>query len=46
MNRTQVLPTVLICINIANVVVYFFAGDIRRAIYWAAAAVLTASVTF
>lgn len=39
-------PTILILMSIGAAVVYAFDGDTRRAIYWSAAAVLTASVTF
>lgn len=46
MTLTQILPTILIIIDIAAAVVYGIDGDYRRVIYWTAAAVLTASVTF
>ena len=43
---TKALPILLILIDLGSAVVYTFAHDPRRAIYWLAAAVLTASVTF
>jgi hypothetical protein len=39
-------PTVLIVLDVAASVVYAFDGDVRRCIYWFAAAVLTASITY
>lgn len=46
MKYTTLLPTLLIVIDILAAAVYAYDGDIRRTIYWVAAAVLTASVTF
>lgn len=43
---TQILPLVLILIDLGAAVVYALAFDWRRAVYWIAAAVLTACVTF
>jgi hypothetical protein len=40
------LPTVMIVLDLAASAVYFAAGDIRRGVYWAAAAVLTTSMTY
>jgi hypothetical protein len=42
----RIFPTILIALDIAAAVVYFAAGDYKRGIYWIAAAVLTASVTY
>jgi len=42
----KILPALLIFLDAAASLVYFAAGDFRRGVYWAAAAVLTASVTF
>lgn len=42
----QVLPTLMIVLDAVASVVYAAKSDVRHAIYWAAAAVLTASVTF
>ena len=46
MNRSQILPTLLIVIDVAAGCVYCLDGDYRKFVYWIAAAVLTASVTF
>lgn len=46
MTRAQILPTVLIVIDIGAAFVYTLDGDIRRVVYWISAAVLTASITF
>lgn len=46
MTRAMLLPILMIVISVCAAVVYLFTGDIRRAIYWTAAAVITASVTF
>ncbi len=46
MSKAQILPAVLIAIDIGAGIVYACGCDWRRAIYWAAAAVLTACVTF
>jgi hypothetical protein len=40
------MPTLMILLSAGSSVVYGFGGDYRQSIYWAAAAVLTASVTF
>ena len=44
--RTAIFPTLLIVLDLGASVVYAVALDWRRALYWAAAAVLTACVTF
>jgi hypothetical protein len=41
-----ILPTLMILLSAASSVAYGASGDIRLTIYWAAAAVLTASVTY
>ncbi len=46
MKHTQILPTVLIIINVAAAIVYLVNGDSRKFIYWMSAAILTASVTY
>ena len=46
MTRAQFFPAALIVLNLGAVVAYGLEGDWRRAIYWGAAAVLTAVVTF
>ena len=42
----KIFPTILILLDFAAGVVYLTQGDTRRCIYWAAAAVLTITVTF
>lgn len=39
-------PCVLITLDVAAGIVYLLHGDVRRFIYWIAAAILTATVTF
>ena len=47
MNRTQVFPLVLILLDLAAAVVYGVTDmDVRKVVYWVAAAVLTITVTF
>lgn len=46
MDKTQILPTALIFIDLCASMVCAVNGDVRRSIYWMAAAVLTATVTF
>lgn len=42
----QVLPLILIIINILAAAVCFYHKDIKKGIYWLAAAVLNITVTF
>ncbi len=42
----KVFPTILLLLDLAAAVVYATKGDVRHAIYWLSAAVLTASVTY
>lgn len=48
MSRAQVFPAILIVLDCAAGLIYAMppAPDWRRAVYWLAAAVLTACVTF
>lgn len=46
MTRAQVFPAVLIALQVGAGAVYALDGDARRAIYWLAAAVINAAVTF
>lgn len=46
MKVDQILPTVLITIDIAAGLVYLLRGNLRLFVYWVAAATLTACVTF
>jgi len=41
-----IFPTILIILDLCASGVYFVGGDWKRGIYWIAAAVLTACVTF
>ena len=43
---TRALPVLMIAISVGAAIVYGFDGDYRRAVYWIAAAVITAVVTF
>lgn len=42
----KIFPTILIVLDLGAAACYAFAGDYRRAIYWVAAGVLTATVTY
>lgn len=46
MHPTQIFPTILILLNAGACIVSTYAGDWRMALYWGAAAVLNAAVTF
>lgn len=46
MNKTKIFPAVLIALDLGAAVVYGIVGDTRKVIYWVAAAVLNAAVTF
>ena len=47
MSKQQIFPLVLIILDIAAAIVYGVVDmDIRKVIYWVAAAVLTITVTF
>jgi 5-enolpyruvylshikimate-3-phosphate synthase len=46
MTRAQAFPALLIVLDVCAACVYAVEADVRRAVYWAAAAVLTAAVTF
>lgn len=43
---TKIFPCVLIALDLGAAVVYGISGDWRKVVYWTAAAVLSASVTF
>ena len=45
-NATQILPVAMILLDIGAAVVCLCHKDYRRAVYWTAAAILNASVTF
>jgi 5-enolpyruvylshikimate-3-phosphate synthase len=44
--KAQVFPTVLIVLDVSAAIVYGVEGDVRRVVYWLAAAALTTAVTF
>jgi hypothetical protein len=45
--KTEIIfPTVLIVLDVCAALVYLHDGDVRKTVYWFAAAVLTTSVTF
>ena len=46
MKPTLVFPTVLIALDVGAAVVYAIGGEFKRAVYWFAAATLTATVTY
>lgn len=46
MSKEQIFPAVLIALNIGAAVASALAHDWRKVIYWVAAAVLNAAVTF
>ena len=46
MIHPKLFPFTLIILDILAAAVYLAHGDIKRAVYWAAAATLTATVTF
>ena len=46
MTATQIFPSILIFLDVCAAAVYFNHGDLRRCLYWLAAATLTATVTF
>jgi hypothetical protein len=46
MTRTQIFPAALIVLDVGAAIVYGLEADVRRTVYWLAAAVLTAAVTF
>lgn len=39
-------PTILITLDVCASIVYLVHGDVRHAVYWFSAAVLTATVTY
>lgn len=43
---TRLFPLTLMALDVCAATVYFWSGDVKRGIYWLAAATLTACVTF
>ena len=46
MTRAQIFPALMIALDVFAAVVYAAEGDVRRTVYWMAAAILTVTVTF
>lgn len=46
MKHAQIFPSVLMALDIMAGLVHAWDGDWRKAVYWLAAATLTATVTF
>lgn len=46
MRFEKIFPTILIILDVCAAVCYLPCGDYRRVIYWLAAAILTACVTY
>ncbi len=46
MRREQILPTILIVIDVLAAIGYIPTGEWRRVVYWLAAATLTTVVTW
>lgn len=42
----QIFPLILIVIDVLAAIVYFYHKDIKKGIYWIAAAILSITVTF
>ena len=43
---TKLFPTILILLNAAASIVWFYNGDWRKTVYWLAAAVLNFVITY
>ena len=46
MRSEYIFPSILIALDVAAAIVYAFKADWRMAMYWTAAATLTACVTY
>ena len=46
MTRTTLFPALLILLDVGAAIMWWASGDWRRGVYWLAAAVLTAVVTW
>ncbi len=46
MTKQQIFPSILMVLDVAAGLVWYSQGNIRKAVYWMCAAVLTATVTF
>jgi hypothetical protein len=45
-SRAQIFPTIIIILNLGAGFMYCLEGDVRKIMYWFAAAVLNIAVTF
>lgn len=45
-NRKYIFPTILIALDLGAAILYGTGGDWKKTVYWIAAAVLNAAVTF
>ena len=46
MKSEQIFPTILICLQAFAAIPYLAEGDLKKAVYWTAAAILNAVVTY
>lgn len=46
MKKEYIFPIILMMLDVGAGVVYAFSGDYKKFVYWIAAAVLSATVTF
>ena len=46
MNKALIFPTIIIILNCGAAFIYAATGDARHAVYWFAAAVLNAAITY
>ena len=46
MKKELIFPSILILLNLGAAIMYVPSGNMRKIIYWIAAAVLNAAVTF
>lgn len=46
MDKSKIFPLVLICLDVGAGIMCGYDGDYKKLIYWFAAAVLNAAVTF
>ena len=44
--RSYIFPVMLIVLDLGAAIVYGISGDVHKAVYWIAAAVLNITVTF
>ncbi len=46
MKREYIFPLMLIALDVGAAIIYGAGGDLRKVVYWLAAAVLNVTVTF